>query len=186
MADAASIKIEKNIGWKGGGQVWSNRYHFDGTLPPDATHWQALADAIILEEKPIYNADVHILRAVGYGAGSDVPVFDHTYSPIAGTGTYSDDVQASEVAALLRYTTAKRSSKNHPVYLFNYYHGVLCHSATGEDFLSTDQKAAIEEYADDWIAGFSDGSVTHHRCGPDGTLATGRLVESYVTHRDFR
>lgn len=186
MADAASIKIEKTIAWKGGTQVWSNRYHFDGTLPPDDTHWQALADAVTTAEKAIFNGIIHITDAVGYGPGSDVPVFSHTYSPIAGTATLSDDVQASEVAALCRWTTSARSSKNHPVYLFNYWHGVYVHSATALDALSTTQKSAMDTYAAAWISGFSDGSVTHHRCGPHGDLATGHLVETYVTHRDFR
>jgi hypothetical protein len=186
MAAAASIKIVKTIPWKGGTQSWSNRYHFDGTTPADSTHWQTLADAITTAEKAIYAPWIHITDAVGYGPGSDVPVFSHSYTPIAGTGSFSGDVQAAEVVALCRFTTAKRSSKNHPVYLFNYWHGVYANSATENDLLLASQKTAMETYAAAWITGFSDGSSSHHRAGPDGTLATARVLETYLTHRDFR
>src|SRR6266571_1319725 len=100
MAVAASIKIVKTIAWKGGIQEWSNRYHFNGALPPDDTHWLALANAINLVEKTCYYTNTHIVRAVGYDAGSDVPVYTHDFAPIAGTGAFADDIQASEVAAL--------------------------------------------------------------------------------------
>lgn len=186
MAAASSIKIVKTIPWRGGTQEWSNRYHFDGTVPADSTHWTALADAIVTAEKAIYKSFIHLVRAVGYGGGSEVPVFSKDYASTVGTATFSDDVQASEVVALCRWATAKRSSKNHPVYLYNYWHGVLCHSATTIDTLMPDQKTAMETYSTAWLTGFSDGSITRHRAGPDGTLATARNVEQYVTHRDFR
>jgi hypothetical protein len=112
-------------------------------------------------------------------------VFSKTYS-IAGTVSPSgEEIQAPEVVALARWSTSKRSAKNHPVYLFNYFHGVLTHSATEISWLLNAQKTAIQSYLDGWISGYSDGSHTHHRTGPDGTLATSVVVENYVTHRDF-
>jgi hypothetical protein len=186
MADADSIKIVKTVPFKGGTREWSNRYHFDGTSPANSTQWTTLADAVVTAEKHCYNSWIHLVRAVGYIGGSEVPVFSKDYSAITGDAGYSDTPNAAEVAALVRYSTTKRSSKNHPVYLFNYYHGAYTISATENDFLSTDQKADLEAYADLWLAGFSDGAHTHHRTGPDQTLATARFVEPYVTHRDFR
>jgi len=186
MAAAASIKIVKTIQWDGGVQEWSNRYHFDGAVPPDDTHWATLADAVVLAEKACFKSYVSIVSAVGYAGGSEVPVYSKAYSSQSGTGSWTGDLQAAEVAALVRFTTAKRTSKNHPVYLFNYYHGVCCTSSTAIDHLENTQKAALESYATSWITGYSDGAVTHHRAGPDSTLALTRLVEQYVTHRDFR
>jgi hypothetical protein len=58
-------------------------------------------------------------------------------------------------------------------------------SVAGHDKLATGQKSAMGTYATAWIAGFSDGTITCARAGPNGTAATGSVVEEYVTHRDF-
>jgi hypothetical protein len=186
VPDAASIKIVKAISWRGGIQEWSNRYHFTNGVPADNTKWTTLADAIVAAERLCFKSWIPFKRAVGYAGGSEVPVFQKDYAVSGSATTPAGDVQAPEVAALVRYNTAKRTSKNHPVYLFNYYHGVYTTSATNPDWLENNQKGLLDTYAAAWIAGFSDGSVTHRRCGPDETLATLKLVESYVTHRDFR
>jgi hypothetical protein len=90
-----------------------------------------------------------------------------------------------DVAALVRYSTATRTSKNHPLYLFNYYHGVNASAGGTPDDLLATQRTAMSTYAAAWITGFSDGGSTKHRSGPHGDLATGALVEPQLTHRDF-
>jgi hypothetical protein len=186
VAATPSIKITKSFAYDGGTRLWSNRYHFNGGTPADNTAWTTLADAIIAEEKVIFHSDVTIVEATGYEAGSDVPVFSYGVS-VAGTGSFVDGTRApGDVAALLRYATTARSSKNHPVYLFNYFHGVWVRNLTGhQDELDLDQASAIEEYGDDWVAGFSDGTNTLVRAGPNGATAGARHVPVYVTHRDF-
>jgi hypothetical protein len=181
-----SIKIVKAISWKGTIQEWSNRYYFDGAVPSDEAHWTTLADAIVAAEQACFKSFIPFNHARGYDGATEIPVFQKDYAVSGTNSSISGDVQAAEVAALVRYTTAKRTSKNHPVYLFNYYHGVVCTSSVNPDWLETTQKTALSAYAAQWLTGFSDGSVTHKRCGPDGTAAILRLVESYVTHRDFR
>jgi hypothetical protein len=49
----------------------------------------------------------------------------------------------------------------------------------------TAQKTALTTYATAWVSGFSDGTNLMVRCGPQGQLATGVLVATYITHRDF-
>ena len=90
-----------------------------------------------------------------------------------------------DAAALVRYSTGQRSVKNHPIYLFNYYHVVETSSISASDVQLAAQKTAMLTYANAWVTGFSDGSVTHHRCGPQGHTATGASVDAYIRHRDL-
>jgi hypothetical protein len=177
MAATPSIKITKSMPYKGGTRTWSNRYHFNGGTPADSAHWTTFSDAIVTAEKAVLPNFVTITGSVGYAAGSDVPVFSKTYST-AGTLVLGTSVATpGDCAALVRYSTTARTPKNHPIYLFNYYHAARGTSGT-IDQLDAGQKSS-------WISGFSDGTNTLVRAGPNGATATGQLVETYITHRDF-
>jgi hypothetical protein len=58
-------------------------------------------------------------------------------------------------------------------------------SVSYNEKLLPSQKTALATYATAWISGFSDGTHTLTRAGPNGDAATGSVVEEYVTHRDF-
>jgi hypothetical protein len=115
------------------------------------------------------------------------PVADKVYTTVGSVSwASSHSAQALEVCALVRYSTAGRTVKNHPIYLFNYVHDVATDSTVSyNEKLLSSQKSALATYSTAWISGFSDGTHTLTRCGPNGDAATGAIVEEYVTHRDF-
>lgn len=181
-----SIKVEKTFLYRGAQKLFTNRYYFDNLAPVDATHWTTLSDAVVTAEKAIFASGVvTITNTWGYDAGTEVPVFQKSYAT-ASTGTFTGAVAApGDCAVVVRYSTAQRTLKNHPIYLFNYYHSAYFASPGAADTLATVQKTAMTTYATAWVTGFSDGTTTHHRCGPQGHVATGVLVSPYIKHRDF-
>lgn len=185
MAATPSIKLSKTFTYRGvAGRVFSNRYHFNGGTPADFSHWHALAAAIILSEKTMYTSDVTIVKATGYAAGSDVPVYTETFST-AGTLAPSTSIPApGDSAFMIRFATTARSSKNHPVYLYNYFHGARVPPTGGDTYYAAQQTAALA-FANAWIAGFSDGSNTLVRAGPNGATGTGATAPTLITHRDL-
>jgi hypothetical protein len=190
MAATPSVKVTKSYYYRGAPKTFSNRYHFVGGVPADDAHWHTLMDNIVVAEKAIYDSAVTITGCTGYLAGSEVPVSTKTYTT-AGTYAGATNRAPGDAAALIRYATAARSSKNHPVFLFSYYHDVWQSSSSassgGVDTILAAQATLYAAYAAAWVgAGFSDGTTSYNRAGPKGATATGYLVETYITHRDFR
>jgi len=187
-----SIVVKKSCSYRATTKVWSNRYHFDGDLPPDPAHWDTFMDNVVAAEALVISNLQEIIQVIGYDASSASgtnphgdSVYAKDYTTVGSFTPAVGDVGApGDCASLVRYGTPDRSTKNHPVYLMNYYHGVY-RASTGADVLSPTQKTALEDYADAWIAGFTDGAETHERCGPRGAVATSRRVDPFVRHRDF-
>lgn len=186
MADQPSFKLLKTFTFRGGsGKVWSNRYHFGPDIPSSGADWDALTDAVVTGEKALLPSYVTITGSVCYLAGSDVPVHSKTYAT-AGTLTITGtEPTPGECAALIRYSTTARTSKNHPVYLFNYYHGVRIDTAGDNDTVAAAQQTAMGTYSGNWVSGGWVAGKSYIRRGPNGATAVGALVEHMVTHRDF-
>jgi hypothetical protein len=186
VAPLPSIKIIKSFPYEGATKQFSNRYHFTGGTPADSAHWAAMLALIYAQEKLIYGSEVTIIGATGYDAGSDLPVYSNaasiagTYSPGATTVRAPGDC-----VAIGRWSTAARTSKNHPVYLFSYWHGVY-RDPSSADMVAGDQQTKYGVYMNEWdTVGFSDGVNTYKRGGPNGASATGHVEPTVIRHRDF-
>jgi hypothetical protein len=141
-------------------------------------------DAIVAAEKLIYGADVTIVSAIGYTAGSTTADHTETYTTV-GTGSFTSGPRApGDAAAILRWATPARTSKGHPIYLFSYFHGVRQDSSS-IDAVYPAQKTAMNTYGTAWRTGFSDGSITAVRAGPNGVTASANKVLDDISHRDF-
>ncbi len=190
MAATGSVRIVKEFTFLGAVRQFSNRYHIGTSVPADNAHWLTLFDAITAAEKLIYKSfatgGARIVEAVGYSPGSEVPVAVKTYS-LDGTGAPSGFLPTpGDTAALVRYSTPDRSTKNHPVYCYNYYHTIGADGTLpGGDVVNAAQKVLVQTYANAWITGFSDGTTTFHRSRPTGDLVTAAIVKPYLTHRDL-
>jgi len=187
MAPTPSVKIVKTTAYKGGTKTWTNRYHFSGGVPADLTHWTTLVGNIEAAEKLCSSSFATYVEAICYDAGSDLPLHTISLSGVGGiTGSGADFAPPLEVCCLLRWTTDQRTAKNHPIYLFTYNHACIITGGGSNEAVKTGQVTAGNTYAAAWVSGFSDGTNTYKRAGPNGAVAQSGLMETYATHRDFR
>lgn len=171
--------------YRGGTKVWSNRYHLSGGDWQDQTHFNTFSDALTADLKTIIQSSSSITGTVGYNTGSDLPVFSKSYA-LAGTYAGTGNPNAPlECCALVRFSTDQRSTKNHPIYLYKFWHAVQTDGLTTPDTLRNGLRTTMGGIASDLIAGFSDGSLTRKYTGPRGAVALGQIVETFLGHRDF-
>lgn len=143
---------------------------------------------MVAAEANALSSRTEILEAIYYVAGSDLPVGSKSYTTAGALGISGGTSFAPpDCAAVVRYATTARTSKNHPIYLFNYYHTPIQVSVSGSNdgALASGMVSALQTYATAWITGFSDGTNTYVRAGPNGATATSRSVLPYISHRDF-
>lgn len=185
MAATPSVLIRKSFSYRGAPRLWTNRYHFVGGVPSNDAAWSTFIDNIVTAEKLALIAANTFVDAAGYAAGSDIPVYTKTLS---GTGSFaagSNQVAPGDCAAMLRFTTDAKTSRNHPVYLYSWYHSALF-AAGAPDVVVASWVTALNTYGTAWINGFSDGTNTLHRAGPNGAVALTRATSTVMRHRDFR
>lgn len=181
----ASIKWIFESPYQGGTKRWSTRFYLTGGDWQDLAHFNTLSDAIETELRSVTATESTIVESVGFNGGSFLPVHTKPYG-LAGTQTLDGPAFAPlEACYLLRFTTTQRSSKNHPIYLFNYIHNAMINASGTPETPRASMKAAWQTRCNDLVAGYSDGSLTRRRCGPRGAVAQAGVCETYLTHRDF-
>ena len=189
--DRASLTIVKSFDYRGSPEEWSNTYFFTNGTPVDAAHWKTLADAVIADEVPLYDSATEVVRAIGHEPGESVAVWSYDYAAASETvpGTLTEGVscvpQGGDSAAWLRWSTDQLTSRGKPIYLRSYFHPAYANGAnnTNKDVVAASWITAAQEYGDDWIAGFSDGTEVHARCGPHGAVGLVATPSAYVTTR---
>jgi len=180
-----SVKIVKTISYRGTTRQWSNRYYFNQTSLPSTTDQDTISAAIVATEKLQMGSRVGFVEAVWYAAGSDVPVRTTTLS---GTGSmpYSGTAQTpGDCATLIRFSTTQRTSKNHPIYLFKYYHDAVYATGGDPDTVVTIQHSRNGDTGAILVTGITAGSTVYKLAGPHGAVAQGYVAEPLITHRDF-
>src|SRR3982751_3636823 len=133
MAATPSIRVVKEFTYRGSLRRYSNRYHFNGGTPADNAHWTTLCQAIGPYELNIIPSDNHVVEYVGYAAGSELPVFSLADNSAGGFATAGAIEMPGDSACVLRWNTTARSVRNHPIYLFNYFHDCFRQAGTDPD-----------------------------------------------------
>jgi len=174
-----------SFGWRGGTKTWSQLYHFSGGAWQDATHFNAASDALWNIIKGITCSRVTLVETVGYNPGSFLPVYTKAYG---ASGTYTDTSNpqaAGEMCMLWRFTTDQRSTKNHPIYLFKWFHGTQSDGATAPDTLRNGIQSTAGGKITALLAGISDGTLTRAYCGPRGAVAQTGTCNLLLHAREF-
>jgi len=181
----ASIRLVISSPYRGGTKLWGNRYFFNQTSIPDQTHFNTLADALVAQAKTVFNTSSTITSAIGYNGGSDVPQWTKSYSQAGSITTGTNPNAPLEMCGLVRFSTAVRSTKNHPIYLYKFIHAVQTDGLTAQETLRAAIVSNLDAYAIALIAGLSDGTTTYKLAGPRGAVAQGHITEPYLHGRDF-
>jgi hypothetical protein len=176
--------ITKQFTYQGVGKEWSNAYSIAEGPPLGYSAWSTFAHAVVTAEKAVLQNDVTIVKAVGFDGSVTYPAYSEVFATVGTLAVSGASNAPRDCAAIVRYTTAGRSSKNHPIYAFNYYHGVADYdSGSGHPagWLYEPQRAALEAYAQAWI----DGIGGYTRATPSGEAAIDKFVDPWIRHRDF-
>lgn len=186
MAPMPSLKFGFEIPYRGGTKFTSTKFHFNGGTPSSDAEWLALWSAMWTDLRLGIAADVLLTNVNGYPNDTSPSAYVWVGSSRGSFDRSADLSQAAINCALLSWTTDARNSRGGPVYLRNFIHCVTAESETDLDTLLTAQLTPLNAFAakfDDAGAGYSDGTNTHKRAGPNGAVGLVGTCESKLTRR---
>lgn len=183
---AASIVHVIGFNYRGVTEFYSVKQHFDGGPPADQTKWLALDTAIRADMKVILPSSASIDKTIGYAADDEPAEFLRDATTVGTLSVGTGIRTPGDCAVWVRWTTARRDSRGHPVYLRNYFHPAYATSSSAPDTILAAQKTALLALGAGWVAGYSDGDVTHKRTGPDSLGATGHSASDNIGRRKLK
>jgi hypothetical protein len=171
-------------------EEYSNTYFFTGSTPADAAAWLALMNALVAQEKLLYNSSVSIIRGYGYSSDADdrVAVYTNLFdtspaAPVAGTlNTTAANIYAlpGDDAVWVRWKTSRLNSKGKAIYLRKYFHPAYSAVDAG-DAVPTAWKTPALAFG----AKLRDGSFLDGRTltapGHTDTLVSHAVSQSFTT-----
>lgn len=190
MAALTGITLVKKFTYRGDNtEEFSNTYRLTGSVPADASAWNTLMDALILQEKTCYSNAASVVRAYGYATdveGDDaVYVRDMSGAPVAGTLSGSGgQAIAGDQAAWLRWKTSRTNANGKPIYLRKYFHAG--YAASGDpDTILAGWKTNLQAFGTKLFDGSFTDARTIRSIGHAETI-TVRAASSYLTTRTLK
>lgn len=148
--------------------------------------FNAYSDELVANVRTWFGSASTIVETIGYNGGSFLPVFSKVYTTAGNNSVGTSARLPLETCILCKFTTTQRTSKNHPIYLFKYIHAVHSNSNSTPEVPLSGQVSSIAGSLTEFLAGINDGTNLRKTCGPRGAVAQAAIIETYVSHRDFR
>jgi hypothetical protein len=194
MAALTGLTIIKRMTYRGNAnEEWSNTYWLSGSVPADAAAWRTLFDALVAQEKTVFDVSSSVIAGYGYDSDADgatavwsVDLTVAPNSPVPGTvARGSCFVMPGDVAVWERWGLDRLNSKGKRVYLRKYFHGALENNAA-VDAVCPAQVTALNAFG----AKMSDGSFAGSRVLVDrkhtGAAIINHGTSSWLTTRTLK
>lgn len=190
MPDTDSIVIAKSINYRGAPEIYTNKYHLEGTTPTTLAEARTLLRAIWSSERGALGANTKLTGGSFYVAGNEAARFMFDATNMGGTtaensgGITSNTGEGTpgDAAVWVRWGTTERNSKNKPIYLRKYFHGFPT-EADG-DIPAAAVRAALAAHGAKMYDGTLPGGMKV--CGPQGADAVSHAVAQFVTTRTLK
>jgi hypothetical protein len=194
VATVVGLTIVKRFTYRADAtEEFSNTYWLTGSVPSDAAAWKTLADALIAQEKTVYQSTVSVVRAYGYNSDADNAPAVWSYDYLAASATVPGTLSPTgtwttapgDAAVWLRWKTSRTNSNGKSIYLRKYFHGAVINTAASPDTINATQKTNLNALG----AKLQDGSFAEARTVRSRLHAetlVGHDASSYITTRTLK